>query len=293
MSFKFYFLTKNIYSNFRSKLNLNKGNILVIGLDVCHPTGENCRGVTAEPSVVGVTGNYLQETCAFTGPFFYQAPREEAIDAESLQRIVTQMLAEASKYRQIDTIVIMRDGVSEGQYDMVLNDELTAIKKGALAHVGHAKTKLLCAIVTKNGNARHFAINNGQPESLPPRSVVQFGTRKNFKQFYMIPHRAFQGTAKAIMVTVIHDDLNVSAQEFQEFTLALTHLHQISSAPVSLPEPIYQADEICFRGQSVYRAFRRSFSNLTPYVNGEIDYFTLSTLLSSSGGSLPKIRYTA
>uniref|UniRef100_A0AC34F8P0 Uncharacterized protein n=1 Tax=Panagrolaimus sp. ES5 TaxID=591445 RepID=A0AC34F8P0_9BILA len=298
-------------------LDLNAGNILVIGLDVCHPTGEQRRGETAEPSFVGITGNYLLHPCAFAGTFFAQETRQESVDAEQLYAYTREMLEKASKHRKIDTVVLMRDGVSEGQYNMALTQELAAIQQACEAHFQHGKCKLLGIIVTKTGNVRHFNVSNNRPESLPPRSVITFGTRENYLQFYIVPHRAVQGTAKAVMVTAIRNDYNFNKPQIQKFIMALTSLHQIVCAPISLPEPIYQADKLAQRGQLLFRTYQqpiyqadklaqrgqllfRTYQRFYPTEipreegpNGPIQFLPLTKLISFNGGNLPNIRFTA
>jgi eukaryotic translation initiation factor 2C len=279
-------------------LDLNRGNVLVIGLDVCHPTGEQRRGQTEEPSFVGITGNYLLHPCAFAGTFFAQESRQESVDPVQLRAKTFEMLERVATYkRKIDTVVLTRDGISEGQYNMALTTELDAIQKACDEYFKHSKTSILGIVVTKSGNVRHFNVSNGRPESLPCRSVVQFGTRENCQQFYMVPHRAFQGTAKAVLVTAIRNDLKIRESDLQNFLMSLTSLHQIVCAPISLPEPIYQADKLAQRGQLVFRTFNRFFPQDIPREgggqNGPIQFPALTNRIAFNGGALPFIRYTA
>jgi hypothetical protein len=278
-------------------LDLNRGNVLVIGLDVCHPTGEQHRGQTSEPSFAGITGNYLLHPCAFAGTFFAQESRQESVDPVQLRAKTFEMLERASTHRKIDTVVLTRDGISEGQYNMALTTELDAIQQACNEYFKHTKTSIHGIVVTKSGNVRHFNVTNNRPESLPCRSVVQFGTRENFQQFYMVPHRAFQGTAKAVLVTAIRNDLNIRESDLQNFLMSLTSLHQIVCAPISLPESIYQADKLAQRGQLVFRTFSRFFPQDIPREgggqNGPIQFPALTNRLAFNEGALPFIRYTA
>jgi eukaryotic translation initiation factor 2C len=242
-------------------LNLDNENVFVIGLDVCHPTGNNFRGATVVPSTVGIVGNYLENPNSFAGTFFYQKPRQEFVDPCFLYVSVKKMLQRNPRAAKINTIVILRDGVSEGQYAKILDTEVAAIKKCSTEIFGHPNTRIVCIIVTKNGNARHFDMTYKHPQSLPPRSVVTFGCRFQFNQFYIVPHRAFQGTAKAIMVTVIQDDVGCEAIEIQKFILALTNLHQIVCSPISLPEPVYLSDSLAQRGYEVFSTYSKVCSN--------------------------------
>lgn len=66
------------------------------------------------------------------GDYFYQPSRREAIDPDSLrvraQWLVTQLKKNITQPPKI--LFIFRDGVSEGQIPMVVNDELPAIRQG-------------------------------------------------------------------------------------------------------------------------------------------------------------------
>ena len=275
---------------FSNKLKLN--STLIVAVDVAHPTGEDYKGETDEPSVVGLVGNYLKSPYEFAGTYALQNPRQETVDGTVLRLAVRQMLQEASKHRVIDTIVFLRDGVSEGQYATVLDEEIPAVQSAATDL--SIKLRVLAIVVTKNGNARHFIITRSRVESMPPRSFISFGNRNNFTQFYMTAHRAFAGTAKTVMITVIRDDLDLSASEVQSFLLGLAHLHQIVSAPVSLPAPVYQADALAERGQKLFRALKKHSESRIPHAtDGGIDYVKLTNILSFSDGNMPLTRYTA
>uniref|UniRef100_A0AC35FIC4 Piwi domain-containing protein n=1 Tax=Panagrolaimus sp. PS1159 TaxID=55785 RepID=A0AC35FIC4_9BILA len=236
-------------------LDLNNGKVFVMGLDVCHPT--------------------------------------ELIDQRPLTYFTEKLLAHVQKFRAIKTIVLLRDGVSEGQYSKVLKEEIGAIKKAA--ENLKLDVKVVAFIVTKNGNVRHFYHSfKGRIESIPHGSFINFGTRFGFEQFYMTAHRSYTGTAKTIMITKICDEIDISLREAQEFLLGLTYLHQIVSLPISLPTPINQADAIAQRGQTLYRILKTYCSSEIPKNrDGTIDNKKLTELLSINNEALPISRYNA
>uniref|UniRef100_A0A914QM85 Piwi domain-containing protein n=1 Tax=Panagrolaimus davidi TaxID=227884 RepID=A0A914QM85_9BILA len=274
-------------------LDLNNGKIFVMGLDVCHPTGEKHKGKTDEPSFVGLSANYMEHPQEFGNLFFAQKTRQEIIDIEQLTYFTEKLLSHVQKFRAIKTIVLLRDGVPESDYSKVLKEEVEAIKEAA--ENLKLDVKVVAFIVTKNGNVRHFYhSNNGRIESMPHGSFINFGTRFGFQQFYMTAHRSLIGTAKTIMVTKICDEIGISLHEAQEFLLGLTYLHQIVSLPISLPSPINQADDIAQRGQTLYRILKTYCSKKIPKNHdGSIDNKKLTELLSINNESLPISRYNA
>uniref|UniRef100_A0A914Q9Q1 Piwi domain-containing protein n=1 Tax=Panagrolaimus davidi TaxID=227884 RepID=A0A914Q9Q1_9BILA len=277
------------FDSYLEKINLDE--TIIISLDVCHPTA--LYNEEDEPSTVGLVSNYLADPNEFAGIFFFQAPRQESVDQTSLQINVKKMLQQAKKHRTIKTVILIRDGIAEGQYAMFVEKELAAIEEATTTELS-VKAKIVGIIVTKDGVVRHFMdYSTGNPLSMPPRSFISFGCRYGFRQFYQISHKAGIGTAKSVLITVLRDDLQISNEELQTFLLGLTQLHQIISFPVSIPAPLYQADVLAEHGQKLFIAMKRCCERDIPRIAGAIDYDQLSNLLNFNNGELPLTRYTA
>ncbi|EPB66601.1 hypothetical protein ANCCEY_14308 [Ancylostoma ceylanicum] len=71
----------------------------------------------------------------------------------------------------------------------------------------------------------------------------------------MQSHRPVQGTAKPTSYQLIVDENDMGSDEVQSLMLALCFHHQIVDAPVSIPEPVYQADEWAKRGKDIWKAY--------------------------------------
>jgi len=65
-----------------------------------------------------------------------------------------------------------------------------------------------------------------------------------------------QGTAKAPLYTPLVNEINMTMDEAQSLMVALCFTHQICTSPISLPEPVYQADEWAKRGKNNFREYR-------------------------------------
>lgn len=52
------------------------------------------------------------------------------------------------------------------------------------------------------------------------------------------------------------DEIGMSQDELQAFLQTLCYSHQIVYSAVSLPEPIFQADELAKRGSNNYKTLR-------------------------------------
>lgn len=57
------------------------------------------------------------------------------------------------------------------------------------------------------------------------------------------------------------DELGMTQDELQGFLNGLCYSHQIVNMAISLPEPIYQADELAKRGRNNFMAMKLFYFN--------------------------------
>ncbi|VDM60102.1 unnamed protein product [Angiostrongylus costaricensis] len=215
------------------------GRTLIVGYDVAHP-GKATRDEVVnkmppqKPSVVGISFNGAVHPEGF-------------IDVFSKNRGVWP-----------ESVVITRDGVSEGQYRMVIEDELGAIKEacrefGALHGKESWEPKFTVIVTTKRHNAR-FVVDGEHLENPKPATVVDTEVvRQDLTEFYMQSHKPLKascsllivvfppvtrgsfstiwigqiGTSKPTAYQVIVDENDMSMDEAQSLLLALTFHHQL------------------------------------------------------------------
>jgi eukaryotic translation initiation factor 2C len=293
--------------NNADRLDINKGDVLVFGYDVAHPTGispderkENLDkghvSETRDPSVVGITANVLSDPSAFTGDFFFQPTCQERVDRHELRIYVRQFLNKLKKNRSKlpGIVVILRDGVSEGQFKMTFEDELPAIREGFKDFDPKYKPKFVFIICTKRHHKRFFEGSKGDFANPQAGSFVENKfTRPDLIEFYMQCHKAIKGTAKFVQVSVVLNEPDATKKELFGFLHSLSYGHQIVCSPVSLPTPIYQADELAARGFEVYHSVKQNMPNAIKWENGEIKYYELSSLLNYSDSTLGNRRFNA
>lgn len=124
---------------------MERGEVLVIGYDVCHPPPASTRErrmmyinestkrlSSMEPSIVGITANVAANPHMFVGDFFYQESRREAVNVLELRERMTWLLQLLKKNRPTqskpDYIFVVRDGLSEGQFAMVCDQSYKKIQ---------------------------------------------------------------------------------------------------------------------------------------------------------------------
>lgn len=257
-------------------------------MDVSHPTGNDYVGKQTQPSTVGFAANYGTNYHAFMRDFFFQESRKEKIDSDKLEKYVAMAYKQLKKNNRNcpETVVILRDGVSEGQYSAVIMEEFEAIKKAA-SRFGQHSPQFILMIMTKRHNTRHF-IKGSKVESLSPGSFINEGSRNYLMQFYFAAHKANQGSCQDILTTVLVNEPGINKEMAKHFIHGLCYLHQICTSPISLPEPVYQADNLAERGRSVYNCAKEK--NI---IHGNETFEYLDTHFSYGKGNLPNIRYTA
>lgn len=99
---------------------------MIVGMDVTHPAPKSMLGTPSIASVVAsVDGMYGQ----WPGSIRCQTSRQESLEALDIMMKERLALWKKTNNKLPERILIYRDGVSEGQYTMVLTDELDQILK--------------------------------------------------------------------------------------------------------------------------------------------------------------------
>ncbi|CAD5235074.1 unnamed protein product [Bursaphelenchus xylophilus] len=247
---------------------IDNKDLLVLGYDVAHPTGKdrNPRGINGQsvsdpmnvkPSVVGICANMFKDTKVFGGEFFYQDPLKEEVDSELLQEATTAFLERCKKQeREIKRILIIRDGLSEGQFAMALDSELRAIKRG-LVKAG-VDSKVTFVVCSKRHNKRFFVTKNGKIENPPVGAVIRDKvTRTDVKEFFLLSHNPVRGCPKPTQYTVLLNELEIPDLHVEWIIHYLCNMHQICAAPTAIPLPVFMADELAKRGNALYKAYHQ------------------------------------
>ncbi|KAE9553056.1 hypothetical protein FO519_003736 [Halicephalobus sp. NKZ332] len=255
-----------------------------------------------EPSAIGFSGNYARNPNLFVGNFLYQVDPRSDVDFEladlvTLEEQMTHMLRLLASNRKNDakphTIVILRDGVSEYQYDILKNQEIPALRRGCHKIDPNWKPKFIYAVTTKEHNTRLFEKSGNRISNpLPGTFVTEAAVHKD-KEFIMTPHKALKGTARPVKVTILLNETGVGLGGIRNFIHALSYSHQLTCAPTALPEPIYQSGILSQRAHAVLSAMKEYFPNAVPRQQHQYDIPMLNTRLSFRGSPLENVRFSA
>lgn len=242
---------------------------LYVSIDVCHPApGDKLiQSVAAVVGMWNLTGPQGISYCTRM-----RVQKKENENKSTIEHVleVDKMFIEVlrsfkkSKGRVPTHIVLLRDGVSEGQFEIVLNRELSSINQ-LLTNIYNKekqpKAKLSCFVVQKRHKIRFrrrdpIATKRGDDYNIRPGTVVDKDvTHPTDHSFYIAPHKAIQGTARAAYIYMIYDEINFSQDEAQALIFSLSYLSPRCTKGTSIPTPVNLADRAAERGRNLVIAW--------------------------------------
>lgn len=220
---------------------------LILGMDVSHGSP----GQSDVPSIAAVVSSRQwplisrYRACVRT-----QSPKLEMIDSlfkrvseTEDEGIIRELLLDfyvTSGKRKPDQIIIFRDGVSESQFNQVLNIELDQINEACKFLDEKWSPKFVVIVAQKNHHTKFF--QPGSPDNVPPGTVIDNKVchpRNN--DFYLCAHAGMIGTTRPTHYHVLLDEVGFSADDLQELVHSLSYVYQRSTTAISVVAPICYA----------------------------------------------------
>ncbi|KAJ7481095.1 argonaute-like protein [Mycena galericulata] len=232
---------------------------IVMGADVIHPAP----GSDGRPSFTSLVANVDSNTARYIATSCVQTSRVEII--EDLESMSKQVLSKYIEYReQVEKkapgasapkrIIFYRDGVSEGQFKQVLEQELPPIQKACASL--KINPKITIVIVGKRHHVRFFPQNERDADhsgNCKAGTVVDREVSHPTEfDFYLQSHGGLLGTSRPAHYSVLYDENNFSADALQSLSFALCHVYARSTRSVSIPAPVYYAHIVCSRAKNHY-----------------------------------------
>jgi eukaryotic translation initiation factor 2C len=223
---------------------------LFLGVDVTHPG----IGDTRSPSIGCVVGNVDLQATRWGASMKVQRHRREHIvymQTEAKERLMQFFTLTKKKPERI---IIFRDGVSEGQFMQILEEEMGGIRRACLDLDPEYKPTITFIVVQKRHHTRLFCKNDregcGRAQNVPPGTVVDtLITHPCEFDFFLCSHQGIMGTSRPTHYYVLHDENGLSADELQMASYQLCHLYGRCNRVVSIPAPVYYADLCCTRAR--------------------------------------------
>ncbi|KAG6865176.1 hypothetical protein C0991_004724, partial [Blastosporella zonata] len=227
---------------------------MLVGIDVTHPGPGSVKGT---PSIAAVVASVDTSFAQYPASMEIQETKKEMVT--NLAKMVWERLTLFQKRNKGVLplrVLVYRDGVSEGQFPIVVDEELPAIKK-AFTKFDTAKApyrpKLSIIICGKRHHTRFYpteeqnADHNGNPKA---GTVVDRGVTAVYHfDFFLQAHGGLQGTTRPTHYYVVHDEIGFKADELQGLTNSVSYMFGRATKAVSLVSPAYYADLACERGR--------------------------------------------
>ena len=254
-----------------SKLGvISEDKTMVVGLDVTHPSPGSAGTAPSVAGMVASTDKFLAQWPAIIR--LQSVARQEMVsDLKLMLKSRLNLWKSKGKHAEYpENILLYRDGVSEGQYDLVLGKELPLLREACAEAYPAAATKkglprMTIAVVGKRHHTRFYptVLEKGKSDdngnccngTIVDRHVTE---ARNW-DFFLQAHNALQGTARPAHYFIVLDEIFAkrpvkapfanTADVFEDLTHNMCYLFGRATKAVSLCPPAYYADLGCERAR--------------------------------------------
>lgn len=226
---------------------------IVLGADVTHPASGGSR-----PSVAALVGTRDANGSQFSSSIRNMPPRQELMTemGEMFSEVYYQWYHNypPDMRGHAKSIIMFRDGVSEGQFEQVMDHELDGIRRACHKIDKSFNPKITYIIVTKRHHARFFPRNQRDAEksgNIPAGTVVDTDVvSSQYYDFYLNSHSGIQGTSRPSKYTVLVDENHIPVDALQGYIFRLAHAYARCNRSVSIVNSAYYAHLLAFRGRA-------------------------------------------
>jgi len=170
------------------------------------------------------------------------APYQKQAPAETKDNVLTNFILNTCKQLSMNptTVIVYRDGVGDGQLDIVKDTEVVQVKK-ALPHA-----KVIFCVVMKRISERFFIQTADKSICGNPiqGTIVNDLHHLNQESFYLIPTQCELGTTRPTRYSIIEGARLIPLTELQQLTFSLCHLYPNVPDVVKLPLPTMLAHKL-------------------------------------------------
>ncbi|KAI9675940.1 MAG: hypothetical protein M1829_003178 [Trizodia sp. TS-e1964] len=246
---------------------ISEGKTMVVGIDVTHPSPGSLSSAPSVAALVASTDKFLSQ---FPCELRIQEGRKEMV-ADLREMLRSRLNVWKAKNKILpENILVYRDGVSEGQYQILLKDEVPLLRDACRLTYPADQTKkgipkISVIVVGKRHHTRFYATKDHEADrSGNPMNgtVVDRGVTNMWNwDFFLQAHTCLQGTAKPAHYYVVLDEIfgkgNLkkphpypnAADTLEDLTHNMCYLFARATKAVSICPPAYYADLACERAR--------------------------------------------
>ncbi|KAH0536301.1 hypothetical protein FGG08_006816 [Glutinoglossum americanum] len=249
---------------------ISGGGTMVVGIDVTHPSPGSASNA---PSIAGIVASIDKNLGQWPADLRIQEARKEMVsDLEGLLKGRLALWRTRNKTLP-ENILVYRDGVSEGQYQTVMLEELPLLRAACASTYPPADTKkglprVSIIIVGKRHHTRFYPTRTedcDDSSNTKNGTIVDRGiTEARNWDFFLQAHTCLQGTARPAHYFVILDEIfgkrpapvgQTQADALEQLTHNMCYLFGRATKAVSICPPAYYADLVCERARCYLASF--------------------------------------
>ncbi|KAK9062304.1 hypothetical protein SSX86_019490 [Deinandra increscens subsp. villosa] len=220
---------------------------IIFGMDVSH----GAPGRSDVPSIAAVVSSRNWPFISrYRASVRSQSSRVEMIDAlfkpvapnkdEGIIRELLNDFYHCTPKLKPNNIIIFRDGVSESQFNQVLNIELEQIMAACKFLDDSWEPKFMVIVAQKTHHTKFFQPNSNY--NVPPGTIVDNKVcHPKYNDFYLCAQNGPIGTTRPTHYHVLLDQIGFSIDELQELVHSLSYVYQRSTSAISVVAPICYA----------------------------------------------------
>ncbi|KAL2925852.1 Protein argonaute 4 [Bienertia sinuspersici] len=226
---------------------VSKVPTIILGMDVSHGSP----GHSDVPSIAAVVSSRQWPSISrYRASVRTQSPKVEMIDNlfkpvsdtedEGIMREALLDFYVSSGKRKPEHIIIFRDGVSESQFNQVLNIELDKIIEACKFLDEKWNPKFVVIVAQKNHHTKFFQPSS--PDNVPPGTVIDNSVcHPRTYDFFLCAHAGMIGTTRPTHYHVLLDEVGFSPDDLQDLVHNLSYVYQRSTTAISVVSPVCYA----------------------------------------------------
>ncbi|RWS30958.1 translation initiation factor 2C-like protein [Leptotrombidium deliense] len=228
-----------------------KKRTMIIGADVTHPAPADRLSSSVSAVVGSMDSNHIR---------YHSSISIQSKSKQEMIRDLDVMMGELLNEYKLQNgqlpehIIIYRDGVSEGQFEQVLDNEVRRLRFAFDAMKGNYSPKITFIVVQKRHHTRFMPAEESQGvgkfRNIPPGTTVDTDVvHPSDFDFFLCSHFGIQGTSRPTHYYVLWDDNKFSADELQKLTYYLCHTYARCTRSISVPAPVQYAHLAAYRAR--------------------------------------------
>ena len=217
---------------------------MIVGADVSHPAPG--AGSDEKASFAAITVSADQTHTRYWAQCQTNGNRVEMVTTANINDHFGDMaknwIMKVGSGHPPEKVLYIRDGVSEGQYSAVLEEEVRDMRL-AFSRLGVKELPAFTVVIAGKRHHIRFFPEKGDRNGNPlPGTLVETGCTHPFEfDFYLCSHVAIKGTARPIHYQCILNEGGWKSTELQQFLFEHSYQYVRSTTPVSLHPAVYYA----------------------------------------------------